>query len=67
MVDELSISLFSHVGSPITQQGLHSEQQTQVASRLLMFKFIIPVWSVVYIINSNNIQVTRAQLPGVYL
>ena len=36
MVDELSISLFSHVGSPITQHVLNSEQQTPVASRLFM-------------------------------
>ena len=36
MVGELSISLFSLVGSPITQQGLHSEQQTPVPSRLFM-------------------------------
>ena len=36
MVDELSIPLFSPVGSPITQQGLNSEQQTPVGSRLLM-------------------------------
>ena len=30
MVDELSIFLFSHVGSPITQHGLNSEQETLV-------------------------------------
>ena len=36
MVDELSIFLFSLVGSPITQQGLNLEQQTPVPSGLFM-------------------------------
>ena len=34
MIDELSISIFSPVGSPITRQGLNSEQQTQVEGKL---------------------------------